>query len=1167
MDLKRAISTIKDRVVHSSLLILAIVSAFALMVFLSSYFMTDIVRNQLAFNAKMELDSLENNIKADLQEPRTVLGNQSECVRTMIMRGSSIEDVHTYLRDITQYILHNESKQLSGFSGIYGFFNIFGGMMLDGQNRITAEHFIPMEHAWYKEAVAAGGKIIFLDPHSSKASDVVFTYARSIFDDTGNLLGVIAMDMKFDRIRQYIISENIGKMWWGILLNEEHRFLFHIRSSLEGTRFADMNSDTAQATAELELKHEVSEFKMRNYQDIHSITFIRKMENGWYVGIVTPEDRYFAEVKKVRVILIILGIVLSIIFCAIMIRIVMRKEEADAKRQMVDAKLQEAETLLENVNIMHKILNSLDAMIYITNPQSGEIIFINDNLKEYHGITNDCIGRTCYEVFQEGLDRRCDFCPCNQLDLDQQQTVEWIEYSKVTKRNYRNTSCYITWPGGSIVHLRYSVDVTDLFAAKEEAIAASRVKSDFLAKMSHEIRSPMNAILGIIEIELEKDLPPDTEEALDKVHNSGYMLLNIINDILDLSKIESGKMELLPVEYDVASVINDTVQLNLMRFGSKPIKFFLKVEENVPARLFGDDLRIKQVLNNLLSNSFKYTKDGEIKMSVWAEVSGTDNADKSVKLSFRISDTGLGMTKEQVSGLFDSYARFNSEANRQVEGTGLGMSITKNFIDMMKGEILVESEPGKGSTFTLHIPQGYINADVLGKEGADNLQKFDIEKKAKQKKGSQIQREYMPYGKVLVVDDMEPNLYVAKGLLAPYGLSIDTASSGQAAIDIIKGGQKFDVIFMDHYMPEMDGMEATKIIRELGYKEPMIALTANALVGQDKMYLENGFDGFMSKPIDTRQLNSTLNRFIRDKYPPETVEAARKLKNKLEKGEDAGPPDFSKVKALVVDDFLPNLSVAQGMLQEYKMQVDGLSSGQEAVERIEAGEPKYDIVFMDLMMPEMDGMEATRLIRSLSTEYGKKVPIVALTAIITSETSNQEKMLLEKGFQAVLYKPLSVAKVDAFLKDWINGKLEGIISPNKKGIMSPNEKEEGKDMEVTELDIPGVNAARVEELYGGNMKIYLPVLRSYLSVIPGELEKMSHVTQETLPDYVVKVHGVKSTSDSIGAERAHDMALELEMAGKAGDLATVTAKNEDLIKYVKNLLVYIKEWLSKIDAQ
>jgi CheY-like chemotaxis protein/signal transduction histidine kinase len=1156
MSLRQVKDVKKTQGMYLYILVMVIVLAFALMVTLSSYFMTDIVRKQLIYNAQSALNSLETDIKTDLKEPRTVLGNQSDYIRTMILRGAGKEEVRTYLNDITRYILKNEDKQLLGFRGLFGFFNVFGGELLDGQNRPAPENYNPYERPWYMEAVAAGGEIIFLHPHiGALLPDTVITCARGLFDDEGNLLGVVAMDMGFQRIREYVINENSDSSWFGVLLNEQYEFIAHREPLLEGTKLEDMNSDSLRLVDEMGARHDISEFRMRNHKNVPSITFIRKLENGWYLGIVTPEAEYFLEVKKVRFILMILGAMLSIIFSSIMIRIVKGKQEADAEKEKTDVLLKEANNQLANIHVMEKVLNSLDAIIYITNPQTGEILFLNDNCRKYYRVFYDCIGELCYKVFQKEQNSTCSFCPCHKLDKNPEKIIEWIEYNADKKRHYRNRACYITWPGGILAHLLYSVDITELYAAKEQAIQANRVKSDFLARMSHEIRSPMNAILGIIEIELDKDLPPDTDEALNKVHNSGYMLLNIINDILDLSKIESGKMEILPVEYDVSSMINDTVQLNLMRFGNSTLKLSLEVDEHVPAKLFGDDLRIKQVLNNLISNSFKYTKVGGINVSVRAEVSGSDNA-KSVVIIFCIKDTGLGMTKEQVSKLFDGYARFNSEANRQVEGTGLGMPITNSFMDMMKGALLVESEPGKGSTFTIRIPQGYINADVLGKENAENLQKFDIDKKIKQKKGAQIKREYMPYGKVLVVDDMEPNLYVAKGLLAPYGLSIDTALSGKAAIDIVKGGQKFDVIFMDHYMPEMDGIEATKIIRELGYKGSIIALTANALVGQDQMYLSNGFDGFMSKPIDTRQLNSMLNRFVRDKYPSETIEAARKLKKKLEKGEDSGPPDLSKIKALVVDDFIPNLSVAQGMLQEYKMQVDGLSSGQEAVERIEKGEPRYDIIFMDLMMPGMDGMEATRLIRSLSTEYGKKVPIVALTAIITSETSDQEKMLLEKGFQAVLYKPLSVAKLDAFIKDWINGKLKGIISPNKK--------EEEKDMEI---DIPGVDVARVEELYGGNMRIYLPVLRSYLSVIPEELEKISNVSQETLPDYVIRVHGVKSTSDSIGAEQARQMALELEMAGKAGDLATIMAKNEALIKYVKDLLVNIQKWLAKVDAQ
>jgi CheY-like chemotaxis protein/anti-sigma regulatory factor (Ser/Thr protein kinase) len=586
-----------------------------------------------------------------------------------------------------------------------------------------------------------------------------------------------------------------------------------------------------------------------------------------------------------------------------------------------------------------------------------------------------------------------------------------------------------------------------------------------------------------------------------------------------------------------------------MRFESKPIKFTLKVDENVPTKLHGDDLRIKQVLNNILSNAFKYTESGSINMSVSVEKSA-----ECVTLVLRVSDTGRGMTSDQINKVFDDYARFNLEANRQIEGTGLGMSITKRFIELMKGEIKVESELGKGSTFTLKIPQGYVDAAVLGKECAENLQHLHVDRKAEHKKAS-ITREYMPYGKVLIVDDMEPNLYVAKGLLAPYGLTIDTSSNGPEAIEKIKSGQTFDLIFMDHYMPEMDGMEATQIIRSLGYKKPIVALTANALVGQDKVFMDNGFDGFVSKPIDMRQLNTALNKFIRDKYPAETVEAARKLKNKMEK-KTPGLPDLNSLKALVVDDFQPNLSVAAGMLRKFKMQADCVSSGKEAVERVKNGEPKYDIIFMDLMMPEMDGMEATRLIRALGTEYADKIPIIALSAIITddpAEKAGKEKSLMDNGFQAIIYKPLTVAKVEGFINDWLNNNLLG----------SKTEKKEKK----VKIDIPGLDEAKIMEIYDGDMDIFLPVLRSYLSVIPESLEKMSHVSAETLQEYTVIVHGVKSTSDSIGAEEARKMALELEMAAKTGDFPLVQAKNGALIQYVKELLANIQKWLAKLDAK
>jgi len=291
---------------------------------------------------------------------------------------------------------------------------------------------------------------------------------------------------------------------------------------------------------------------------------------------------------------------------------------------------------------------------------------------------------------------------------------------------------------------------------------------------------------------------------------------------------------------------------------------------------------------------------------------------------------------------------------------------------------------------------------------------------------------------------------------------------------------------------------------------------------------------------------------VRDKSPAETIEAARRLKNELVHGTGA-QLDLRHIKALVVDDFLPNLNAAAGMLRKYKIQADCASSGQEAIDRIKRMEPRYNIIFMDHLMPDMDGIETTRQIRSLGTEYAKNVQIVALTA---NTATGNEQIFLDNGFMAVIPKPISVAKLDIFIKNWIFNKA-------KIGNDSVAAEKKEKDMKI---DIPGVYEEKVMELYDGDMDIYLPVLRSYVSVIPEALDKMSHVTAENLSEYVVQVHGIKSTSDSIGAEEARKMALDLEAMAKAGDLAGVLAKNGALLQYLKDLLVNIHNWLARLDA-
>jgi len=563
-------------------------------------------------------------------------------------------------------------------------------------------------------------------------------------------------------------------------------------------------------------------------------------------------------------------------------------------------------------NKLMTIMDNLDSMICVSDLDYN-FLYLNKRLADKFGLDREkCIGKKCYNATR-GLSEPCAFCQLFKIIPDKDsfpsRDFEYV-WDDVSNVWLGGTDSIIRWVDGSIVHFQAIRDVSQkkhqeelLEEALETAKTASIAKSSFLANMSHEIRTPMNAILGIAEIQLQDDkLPPKIREALDKIYNSGDLLLNIINDILDLSKIEAGKLELTPSKYEAASLINDTVTLNMMRIGSKPIEFQLSVDENTPSTLYGDELRIKQILNNLLSNAIKYTDEGVVKLLVSVEEDGIEDTPAglnndpapggqtdSVAVVFRISDTGQGMTKEQISKLFDEYSRFNMEANRTKEGAGLGMSITQNLIRLMNGKITVESEANRGTVFTVRIPQGRINHSVLGRALAESLEKFQASG-TKQLKRAQIVFEPMPYGSVLVVDDVESNLYVAKGLMAPYGLSIDTVMSGFEAISKIKKGSVFDIVFMDHMMPKMDGIEATKHIRDLGYTQPIVALTANAVVGQSEVFLANGFDGFISKPIDVRQLDSTLKKFVRDKQPPEVLEAALQKKSGEQSAGGAAQP-------------------------------------------------------------------------------------------------------------------------------------------------------------------------------------------------------------------------------------------------------------------------------------
>ncbi|MCL2146697.1 MAG: ATP-binding protein [Synergistaceae bacterium] len=411
-----------------------------------------------------------------------------------------------------------------------------------------------------------------------------------------------------------------------------------------------------------------------------------------------------------------------------------------------------------------------------------------------------------------------------------------------------------------------SHDNTEIYSANLRAEAATRAKSSFLANMSHEMRTPLNAVIGLSELALGTDnLNTELEDKLEKIHTSGLTILSLVNDILDLSKIESGKFEINPVEYYVTSLINDVVTLNIMRAEGKLLEFILFVDEKLPEKLCGDDLRIKQIFNNILSNAFKYTNSGSIEWSVSFEMEGDD-----LWIISTVKDSGIGIKPQDIQKLFQEYNQVDIKTNRKTEGTGLGLAITKHLVEMMNGSISVESEYGQGSTFTIRILQKIVSLDPIGIEAAVNLMRFRhvISQRAQNAK---IARINLSYARVLIVDDVATNLEVSKGMLIPYGIQVDCATSGQQAIDMIRAeNPRYNAIFMDHMMPVMDGIEATRIIREeietdYARNIPIIAFTANAIIGNEEMFLNKGFQGFISKPIELNKLDSILRQWVRDK--------------------------------------------------------------------------------------------------------------------------------------------------------------------------------------------------------------------------------------------------------------------------------------------------------------
>ena len=592
---------------------------------------------------------------------------------------------------------------------------------------------------------------------------------------------------------------------------------------------------------------------------------------------------------------------------------------------------------------------------------------------------------------------------------EQQRIVyeEWVPCADGVKRLFETVKSPLILDGDVVGIMAIGRDITKRKEMEEEAMAANRAKSSFLANMSHELRTPLNVVIGLTDLILEDDMTDHMRENLIKITNAGSTLLSIVNDILDFSKIESGKLTLSPVEYYMSSMLNDIITLVLTRLGEKPIMFKLDIKDDLPNKLYGDDLRVKQILTNLLTNAIKYTREGTIELVVRCTREGG-----TMWVDAAVSDSGMGIPKEDIKNLFLDYYQVAANANRNIEGTGLGLPITKRLVEMMGGEIGVESERGKGSTFRFRIKQGFVSDMPLGADVSEKLRTFSFS------------------------DD---------------------------------------------------------------------------------------------KRIATRKLVRV---------------------------------NLSYAKVLVVDDMQTNLDVASGILRKYQMQVDVLNNGPAAIDRMREGNPVYNAVFMDHMMPGMDGIQTADNIRAIGTEYAKNVPIIALTANAIQGT---DKMFYAHGFQDFITKPIDVMEMDTVLRKWVYDSKRHQDDP--VSAESESASSETPEEKKVVIEIPGVDTKKGLSLYAGDTDIYIPLLRSYIANTPATLEKLRNVTGETLPEYVISVHGLKGTSAGIGAEDVRAEALELENLSRSGDLQAVWSKNGKLLADAEAIVTNVKAWLEQYDSQ
>lgn len=683
-----------------------------------------------------------------------------------------------------------------------------------------------------------------------------------------------------------------------------------------------------------------------------------------------------------------------------------------------------------------------------------------------------------------------------EIGVNPEEYIKAVQQVYIVKQDQIDRAAeFLYTVAGVLSDMAYSRYLT--FQASRDIEHAANMKSDFLANMSHEIRTPMNAVIGMAEMALREELPPAARDYINQIKSSGKALLTIINDILDFSKIESGKMDINIVEYEPMSIINDVSNIIMTRIGEKDVELILDIAPDIPNKLLGDNIRIKQIIVNLANNAVKFTQKGQVLLKMdFKKISK-----EQLELQVSIKDTGIGIKKGDLGKLFQAFEQVDSKRNRNIEGTGLGLAISKRLLQLMDGNIHVESEYEKGSTFSFVLPQQVIEdcPSITVKEEnnaivADFMTNSFISSQLK-KDCERLKTEY---------------LFLEK----------------EEELECLLNKEKEVFLFLEQVdlTPSVEGF-----IRKNKQIIAILLVGFNVTVEYPMPNLV-----IVKKPIYTLNLAMILNH-----------ENIHIISDNDEADFDFIAPE---AEVLIVDDNAINLTVAEGLLEPLKMKIDTATGGKEAIGKISIH--KYDVILMDHMMPELDGVETTHIIRRFHEEY-EDIPIIALTANAVEGT---REMFLKEGMNDFVAKPIELRILAAKMKQWL---------PAEKIRKISNDDSQKKQKEVELPQIGDLDIAFSMKLLGSE-KLFWKVLKDYYRVIEKKADLLKELEQkEDWEAYTIEAHALKSASKQIGAMSLSAHAAAMEEAGRNGDGIQIhectDAMLEEYREYIPLLAEYFQE--------